>query len=509
MKKFVDLDTQRMNLQVFLDAKKNLLERNKLGQFATPSQLARDIVEETLKFLDQKKIKLLEPSVGTGSFILNLLDNLPADLEVEKIIGVEKDPLYGEASKEFYENTQIDLSYVISDFTQLEPFEKVNLILANPPYIRHHYIPNKFDLVDKVLDRTGIKVSGLSGMYIYFILLSHAWLEENGVACWLIPSEFLDVNYGKKLREYLLNDVTTLKIHRFDTANSKFSDALVSSTIIWYKKSIPPKNHQINFTFGERIANPEVSKRLGYDDLLKESKWSRFPQNEVRTDNDEPRLKDYFRISRGIATGENTFFILNKEEIIKKNLPFDQFRPILPRPLHLESLNIQSDRLGYPSLKKQLFVLNTLLDIEDIERKYPSLYIYLQEGIEKGVDQRHLCKSRKSWYFQEQKKTSKFYCSYIGRAKDSGKSPFKFILNESQAIVNNSYLILYPLPSLNNILEEKPQLASKIINSLNNLDSSFMTDEGRVYGGGMQKIEPTELGNVNASMIARIIENEV
>ncbi len=73
MNKFVDLDTQRITLQSFLDGQKSLLERNKLGQFATPSPLAREIVEETLKILDQKNIKLLEPSVGTGSFILNLL----------------------------------------------------------------------------------------------------------------------------------------------------------------------------------------------------------------------------------------------------------------------------------------------------------------------------------------------------------------------------------------------------------------------------------------------------
>ena len=203
MNKFVDFDLQRIDLQIFLDEKKSLLERNKLGQFATPSPLAKEIVQETLKIFDQKNIKLLEPSVGTGSFILNLLDSLPLDTNIEKIIGVEKDPLYGEASKEFYENILIDLNYIISDFTDLEPVEKVNLILANPPYVRHHYISNKLELVGKVLDKTGIKLSGLSGLYIYFILLSHDWLEDGGIACWLIPSEFLDVNYGKKLKDYL------------------------------------------------------------------------------------------------------------------------------------------------------------------------------------------------------------------------------------------------------------------------------------------------------------------
>lgn len=509
MNKFVDFDLQRIDLQIFLDEKKSLLERNKLGQFATPSPLAKEIVQETLKIFDQKNIKLLEPSVGTGSFILNLLDSLPPDTNIEKIIGVEKDSLYGEASKEFYENILIDLNYIISDFTDLEPVEKVNLILANPPYVRHHYISNKLELVGKVLDKTGIKLSGLSGLYIYFILLSHDWLEDGGIACWLIPSEFLDVNYGKKLKDYLLKDVTTLKIHRFDTAQSKFSDALVSSAVVWYKKNPPPLNHQINFTFGESISDPVISKKVNSEDLVNESKWSRFPQNDIRKDTGEPRLKDYFRISRGIATGENTFFILTKDEVIERNLPFDQFRPILPRPKDLESLHIQSDSVGLPIVEKQLFVLNTLLTIEKIKEIYPTLYEYLEEGIKREVNQRHLCKTRKFWYYQEQRKSSLFYCSYIGRAKDSGKSPFKFIYNESKAIVNNSYLILYPLPNLEEVLNKYPQLASKIISCLNNLDASFMTDEGRIYGGGMQKMEPKELGNVNANAIAKLIANEI
>lgn len=509
MNSFIDLDSQRIDLQIFLDAKKSLLERNKLGQFATPSLLAKEIVQETLNLVEQKNIRLLEPSVGTGSFILSLLDNLPEESTIERIIGVEKDPLIGEASREFYKNLPINLDYIVDDFTNLDPIQKVNLILANPPYVRHHYIPNKLELGNKVLKSLGIKVSGLAGLYIYFILLSHYWLENDGIACWLIPSEFLDVNYGKKLKDYLLTEVTTLKIHRFDAAQSKFSDALVSSTVLWYKKSLPSKDHHIDFTFGESISNPLLSRKVSSLALFNESKWSRFPQNDVREDSDAPTLKDYFRVSRGIATGENTFFILSKAEILEKKLPLSEFRPILPRPKDLESLHILADTEGLPVLSKQLFVLDTHLEIEQIKTSYPSLYIYLQEGMEKGVDQRHLCKKRKAWYFQEQRKISEFYCSYIGRSKESGKSPFKFIFNESKAIVNNSYLILYPLPKLEEVLKGKPALALKIINSLNNLDSSFVMEEGRTYGGGMQKIEPKELGNVNASFIAEIIDQHI
>ena len=54
-------------------------------------------------------------------------------------------------------------------------------------------------------------------------------MADDGLAAWLIPSEFMDVNYGRAIKEYLLNQVTLLRIHRFDPSDVQFNDALVSS----------------------------------------------------------------------------------------------------------------------------------------------------------------------------------------------------------------------------------------------------------------------------------------
>ena len=44
MKQRVKQETLRLSLQSELDSKKTSLERNKLGQFATPTHLAREVV---------------------------------------------------------------------------------------------------------------------------------------------------------------------------------------------------------------------------------------------------------------------------------------------------------------------------------------------------------------------------------------------------------------------------------------------------------------------------------
>lgn len=193
-----------------------------------------------------------------------------------------------------------------------------------------------------------------------------------------------------------------------------------------------------------------------------------------------------------------------KPQIESRRLPLEQFRPILPSPRYLNVTDIKCDENGYPEIENQLFVLDCNLPFDEVKRSYPELFKYLEEGIKAGVSERYLCKSRKIWYSQEQRPESRFYCTYIGRSDKEGKKPFRFVLNRSKAIVSNSYLILYPKPPLEKKIKEKPQLKEQLLQALNQITGKAMTDEGRVYGGGMHKMEPKELANVPANEISAL-----
>jgi hypothetical protein len=83
---------------------------------------------------------------------------------------------------------------------------------------------------------------------------------------------------------------------------------------------------------------------------------------------------------------------------------------------------------------------------------------------------------------------------------------FRFILNHSKAIVANSYLILYPKPEVVAVIAKDPEMVATFFEALNAITEKVMVDEGRVYGGGMHKLEPRELANVPAPEILRSIE---
>jgi hypothetical protein len=73
----------------------------------------------------------------------------------------------------------------------------------------------------------------------------------------------------------------------------------------------------------------------------------------------------------------------------------------------------------------------------------------------------------------------------------------------------NSYLILYPKPEVRVAIAKSPETVSILFDALNGIAEKVMLDEGRVYGGGMHKLEPKELENVRSPEILRAIIAEM
>lgn len=505
MKQRVHKETIRLSIQADLDSQKTSLERNKLGQFATPTILAREVLSYGLNLVPHgQQIRFLDPAIGTGSFYSALCETI-GDRPLEAAKGYEVDPHYGEPARELWSDFTLDVE--LADFTKAKPpIDGFNLLICNPPYVRHHHLTSeeKRRLKKDSQDAADINLSGLTGLYCYFLALSHRWMSPDGIAGWLIPSEFMDVNYGSELKRYLLERVTLLRIHRFDPNDVQFDDALVSSAVVWFKNTKPPVNHTVEFSFGGTHTDPAISRNISSIDLANEAKWTRFPRQEIRASVDTPILSDFFTIKRGIATGANKFFILTKEKIDQLKLPMEFFRPILPSPRYIKSDEIEADDDGNPIVSQSLFLLNCHLPENEIKQKYPSLWSYLESGKEE-ISSGYICKSRSLWYKQENRQSTPFVCTYMGRSASEADNPFRFLLNKSNAIVANTYLMLYPKPHIAEALKTRPNVVRSIWEILSNIRPESLVCEGRVYGGGLHKMEPKELAKVSAHEISALL----
>lgn len=501
------IESSRLKVQKHLDSSKTQAERNKLGQFATPGALATEILEYARTLLpSSRKVRLLDPAFGTGSFYSALLKTFPRS-RIKSALGYEIDRHFAACAAELWNDELLRLEN--GDFTkQIVPQsenERANLIICNPPYVRHHHLSNndKNRLNVAVRQSLGINLSGLSGLYCYFMCLSHSWLAEGGLAAWLIPSEFMDVNYGRAIKDYLLNHVTLLRIHRFDPSDVQFDDALVSSAVVWFKKAKAVADHTVEFTFGGSLLKSAQSARISSQVLRDAGKWTQFPQNSNRPEKaeNEVKLSDLFTIKRGIATGANKFFILTPERVAELHLPKKFLIPILPSARYLSSDEILANDHGDPLVERKQYLLSCRLPESEVKAKYPSLWEYLESGKREGISEKYLSQHRSPWYSQEERQPPLFLCTYINRKSKTNGQTFRFILNHSKAIAANVYLLLYPKKPLAEAIKTQPELIESLWQALKAITPEALRGEGRVYGGELYKMEPRELGNVPAEGI--------
>ena len=502
-----ELEVRRLALQEELDAKRDSAVRNRMGQFATPTGLAVGIQRYAKAHLGKNEsVHFIDPAIGTGSFYSALLNVFP-QTRIGAAVGYEIDPHYGKPAAKLWGETGLDIH--MEDFTQAKAPKAAaafNLLICNPPYVRHHHIANseKQRLRLRTQDACGVQISGLAGLYCYFLGLSHEWMADGGLAGWLIPSEFMDVNYGASVKQYLLDKVTLLHIHRFDPNDVQFGDARVSSAVVWFRKQPPRTGQAVRLTYGGTLERPKLERLLPVATLRRDPKWTRYPMQANRQVVAGPMLGDIFTIKRGLATGSNNYFILSPQEIERHELPMDAFRPILPSPRYVPDNEIKGDREGNPVLERRLFLLDPPWMEHEIRERYPKLWVYLEAGKLDGIADRYLCRHRRRWYAQEDRPPAPFLCTYLGRSSQKSDKPFRFILNNSQATATNVYLMLYPKAPIARALQDKPELKQQIRRSLNRICPQAMLGEGRVYGGGLYKLEPKELGNVPAKAIVAL-----
>jgi hypothetical protein len=502
-------EKNRLVEQQRLDSLKTASERNKWGQFATPSPLAVSLAKHAHALMGDEAVRFLDPAIGTGSFYSALL-NVYEPGNIAAATGVELDPLFADAARKLWADQA--LAIVQADFTRQKPPEqRFNLVLTNPPYVRHHHLTGKEKerLKTQLARSLNLPISGLAGLYCYFLLHAHDWMEENGLAVWLIPSEFMDVNYGATLRRYLSERVTLLQIHRFCPTDVQFTDALVSSAVVIFRKAPPAPGHAVRFSFAGPIQHPQSEALVPLDVVQHSRKWTQFPANITLRNRDELNLGDIFTIKRGLATGNNSFFILTEEQVKEWKIPRAFVKPILPGPRHVTQDIVEALPNGAPNISPRLYLLDCSEPEARIKAQWPRFYEYLKQGKAQKMHASYLASHRATtWYSQEKRPPAPFLCTYMGRSRN-GKHPFRFIWNRSQATAHNVYLMLYPKGRMQDALREHPELEAPVFEALQGITPAQLLSEGRVYGGGLHKVEPKELAQISAQPILDAIETKV
>lgn len=177
---------------------------------------------------DLRAVKVIEPAAGDGAFAISIIDRLYASSlkfgfsfqnVLSNLVFFEINEYMASVLSERIEARLSEYSaYPPKDLVRKEDFllstiNKCNLIIGNPPYVRHENIPEKQKKEYRKLFRT---FTHRSDLYIAFYEKSLRLLEANGILSFICSNRWLKNQYGKSLRNlirlsYALDEIIDLE----------------------------------------------------------------------------------------------------------------------------------------------------------------------------------------------------------------------------------------------------------------------------------------------------------
>jgi hypothetical protein len=106
------------------------------------------------------------------------------------------------------------------------------LFLGNPPYVRHHRIGARWKAwLSRTARAHGFGASQLAGLHVHFFLATLARARPGDVGSFITAAEWLDVNYGRLVREILAGPLGLVRLDVVQPETRAFDDALTTAAI--------------------------------------------------------------------------------------------------------------------------------------------------------------------------------------------------------------------------------------------------------------------------------------
>jgi len=476
--------------------------RKRYGQFITPPPISRFMVSWGL---GAGCTKILDPAVGTGVFLADALQSSSAS-----VCGIDVDTLALNtcALRLKLANPQVSPELVEANFLLSESMRgDFDFIVCNPPYLNFHDF-DRNSIIRSVEERANLKLSRLSNIYPLFFFRSYPLLRDGGRMAFITPSEYFYTGYGERLKSFLLEKFTVEALILTDFAKLAFADALTTSVITLLQKSKPADNHKIRLV---RVSEwPNVSDLL---DLVKRArvslqgcavfevhqkdldpckKWQiYFVENSLRgTLSKLVPLSRVATVNRGVATGANSYFALNTQEVRKWKIEERFLRPVISRATHAPNYDYTLEDLEYLRRKgEKTFLLYCF------EEPSSNLSKYLDYGKKHGVHNRYLPSHRTPWYSSEKQEPAPILATVFSRKR------MRFVYNEANVLTLTAYHCIYPYSS--DVQTIKALLA--YLNS--SLCANIQESMRREYGGGLHKFEPKDLEDLLVLNVMQISDD--
>lgn len=259
--------------------------RKQHGQTYTPSSLALFAAKQILlhykiNIEKQTSIDVLDPAIGNGVLIENVLNQLPLsvrrkihvygyDIDSQAIIEskTKLQHRYPEVrftlkEKDFIEEQLEKSCSQLPLFSCKESNEQFDIIIANPPYVRIQLLKKNYN-IQALIDE--FDLHGRFDLYHIFIVAIKKLLKPFGMAGVITSNRFMTTKSGQAIREFLINHTDIIEM--WDLGDTRLFDAAVLPAILVFSgNDIFKKERTIPFT--SIYENDKLKPKIQHGDLF-------------------------------------------------------------------------------------------------------------------------------------------------------------------------------------------------------------------------------------------------
>ncbi|MDD3107939.1 MAG: N-6 DNA methylase [Alistipes sp.] len=230
------------------------------GATFTPKGLADFLASQIFNSLEKKNslLKVLDPACGNGNLLSAMDDLLQSKNLPHSLYGYDTDINYiNDAKVKLASNYAITVNLKFEDFllddssinldlfSTQEKRELVDIIIANPPYVRTQVLgAERSQLIAKKYN-----LKGKIDLYYPFLISMTNSLKAGGIMGVITSNRYLTTKSGGQIRKFLLDNYEVIKV--IDLGDTKLFDAAVLPAIFIGRKRIGKKSAISNGTFSK------------------------------------------------------------------------------------------------------------------------------------------------------------------------------------------------------------------------------------------------------------------
>lgn len=460
--------------------------RRRLGIFYTPDEVALALA----RWAVQGNVgPVLDPSFGGCSFLraaLTALAEAGAEDFYSLIHGVDVDPQAADYVQDLLDQGVNPKNIVIKNFFSTVPGdlgkEPFRAIIGNPPYVRHHWMTSdEKEAAGRRIDEADVALSGQGSAWAYFVAHSLNFLAFDGRLAFVLPGSILHTEYGREV--IALMEGNFAQVHLVHIREQLFPNVDEISVIAFCqgrghgpataKYSHIPMDELNHFCSGSVTSSPTIASSWKLHHLAKQERdaYASVLQNEcVKT------LGDCATISIGIVTGANEFFVRTPKLMTQLGPSLSSTSPALvTKPSMLQGTRwTNSDQAA----SEKVGALRFLLNIPQGHRVGKRLRTLIDEAEKRNWHERYKCSCRDPWYSLSDFQPPDAFLPYMVSMMPT------IVINEASSVcLNNIHRIWFD----KDVARHAISVASWT--SLFQLSAEV---NGRAYGGGVLKLEPSE-----------------